>query len=142
MAKSLRRGLSPLVATVVLISATVIGGLVIYNYFEKSINVVSTASATLSLYVDETYLNTDTKLVYIQAVNLYDKPVNVTGVTVVMPDGSTVNLQADDVQGIPVTIEPGSKATIIAKAPADAAAVYLTYTVDGKTLTTEPQELG
>ncbi|GAB6147571.1 archaellin/type IV pilin N-terminal domain-containing protein [Stetteria hydrogenophila] len=136
-----RRGLSSLIATVVLISATIVGGLAVYNYFQKSMDTVAATSATLALSVRSEYLNADTRLVFIEATNLYDVPVNITSVYVVDGNGGHVQVPAGSVRGAPVTVEPGAKATIIAAVPSSATAVYLVYQADGKILYTEPAPL-
>ena len=135
------RGMSPLVATVVLISATVVGGLLVYNYFQQSVDTVAATSATLALTVRSDYLTASTRLVYIEAVNFYDLPVNVTGVWIVGSDGSHFKLPASSVKGVPAVIEPGEKASIIATVPANAAAVYLEYTVGDQRLMTQPEDI-
>jgi flagellin-like protein len=138
-ARLARRGLSPLIATVVLISATVVGGLLVYNYFQRSMDTVAATSATLALSVRSEYLTGTTKLVYIEATNLHDVPVNVTAVWVVDQNGGHTQLAPTDVKGIPAVIEPGAKATIIAKVPSTAASVYLEYQAGGQTLYTQPE---
>ncbi len=135
------RGMSPLVATVVLISATVVGGLLVYNYFQQSLDTVAATSATLALTVRSDYLTPNTRLVYIEAVNFYDLPVNVSAVWVVAADGSHSRLPTSSVKGLPALIEPGEKATLIATVPASASAVYLEYSVGDQTLMTQPEDV-
>ncbi|MCE4599139.1 MAG: hypothetical protein F7C81_02965 [Desulfurococcales archaeon] len=136
-----RKGLSPLVATVVLISATVIGGMLIYNYFQDSVGRLQGMGENLVVTARSMYITDTTRLVYIEATNNYDKPVLLTGVKGFFTNGTTTNIT---VQGqLPLTMKPGDKISInaIVDNP-DVIAVSLVYQVDGREATTEPVKIG
>jgi len=138
-----RRGLSPLVATVVLISATIIGGMLVYNYFQKSVNVIASKSGSLQLSVDYSYLNSTHKLVYIEVYNAYADKVILKSVKVIHPDGS-VTTAAILENRVNQPLAPNTKYSIVAVVPNDVTAVYLTYTIGDSNveLTTSPVRLG
>ncbi|MEB3850957.1 MAG: hypothetical protein LRS49_00040 [Desulfurococcales archaeon] len=130
---STRRALSPLVSSVVLISAAVIGGVIVYNYFQSNVNAIAAATGSLQVSADYTYLNETAKIVYLEVMNTYKKPVTITGAQAITGSGNKINLTISN-----VTIDSSSKGTIIVTVPADAKIIYLLYTVDGKTLYSSP----
>jgi flagellin-like protein len=136
----LRRGLSPLIATVVLISATIVGGVLIYNYFQESVAQLRQLGENVVVSVNSVFLNETSRMVYIKVTNAFAQPVTITGVKAFKGDGSTslVGLQA------PQRIEPGGVASltiVLDETAARTVAVSVVYQVDGETLESEPVKL-
>lgn len=133
-----RKGLSPLIASVILITITIVGGLLVYQYFQVSSESLIAAGETVFLRTSYTVLNDGSKLVYIEATNGYRKPITV------------LDVQYYDAQGIEVaaglqlnvTVKPGGKTTITTVVPANTVAVAIVYSVDGEVLVSEPVQLG
>jgi hypothetical protein len=130
---SRRRALSPLVSSVVLISAAVIGGVIVYNYFQSNINSIAAATGSLQVSADYTYINSTTKMVYLEVLNTYRKPVTLTGVKVVFTNGSIQNVNIEE-----TTVDSGSKGSVIVSVPSEARILYLVYTIDGRTMYSNP----
>ncbi len=126
-----RRGLSPLIATVVLISATIVGGMLVYNYFQKSFNSLTAGSGALQITASSEYLNETSKLVHLDLYNMYDKPVTLIDVVAVKGDGSTVKVPIVSGGASTSVISSGEKQSLIVIAPNDAVAIYAEYKVEG-----------
>ncbi len=136
-----RKGLSPLVATVVLISATILGGMLIYNYFQESVDKMQGLSEGLIIDVSQARLSQTTRLVHLEVLNNHDVQVEVTAVNGIYPNGTTIQLQTQET--LPLQVAPGGKASINAVVTDPSiVAVSISYqTIDGRSLTTEPQQL-
>ncbi|MCE4612537.1 MAG: hypothetical protein F7C07_01710 [Desulfurococcales archaeon] len=135
-----RRGLSPLIATVVLISATIVGGVLIYNYFQESVAQLRQLGESVVVSVNNVFLNETARMVYVKVTNAFSQPITITGVKAFRDNGSvsTINLQA------PQRIEPGGVASltiVLDESTASTVAVSIVYQVDGETLESEPVKL-
>ncbi len=137
-----RKGLSPLVAAVVLISATIVGGMLVYQYFQNSIQKAQALANGVTIAADALPLNSNTTLVYVTVTNNYDKPVQVTGAIGILADGTSEKLQPVNGTSLPVTVAPGDKTTITFTATSGVKAVSIQYSVDGVTHTSEPARIG
>ncbi|BAN89983.1 archaellin/type IV pilin N-terminal domain-containing protein [Aeropyrum camini] len=136
-----RRGLSPLVASIILIAFTIIGGFVVYEYFMSSSESVMAAGEGVIVNANTVYVSNSEKLVYLSGVNGHSGTITITQVKYYMPDGTpqTVDLSQN---GGTITVKPGDKFTIDLLLPADAAAATLVYTTDtGETLSSPPVSL-
>lgn len=129
------KGLSPLIATVVLISVTVLGGLMIYTYFLQNVETMLSASQTLLVRASSLVIDSSTMLVYVEAVNSFDKPVEITEISYITLNGTKNTLLSN----INATLAPGEKYsnTIVISDPS-AVAVIVKYRVDGRILESEP----
>ena len=135
-----RRGLSPLVATVLLISATVLGGMLVYQYFQNSVSHAKGLQQDVVLTADAVTLNTNTTLVRVTVLNQGSNNIIIKSVTLLDQNGDLIKAQY--VQGsVNQTISPGDKTVIILKSTKRPSAVYLQYNEKGKTYTTEPVEI-
>jgi len=133
-----RKGLSPLVASVVLISAAILGGVFVYNYFQKSVNTVVGGSGTVQLTADYDYLNATHVIVHIEILNSHQSPVKITDIKGVDATGSIVAIK----QGLNVNLEPGGKYSTVAIVPSGVKAVFVTYELDGKPMDSSTVNLG
>ena len=137
-ARARRRALSPLVSTIVLISAAIIGGIIVYNYFQNSVNTIAASSGALQVSASTTYINEQTKLVHVDLVNTYSKPITVSAVTVVLDNGTQKDITLSQAQ----TIAAGSKATLIVSVPANAKVLYVDYTYNGQAMKSSAVQIG
>ena len=133
-----RRGLSPLIATVILIAVTIVGGVLVYQYFQSSSEVLISAGETVFLRVNDIPVTVDTRLVYIEVTNGYGEPITLTDVVYYGSAGSLTPLNLN----LASVVEPGGKYTVTVTVPADAVAVAVKYIVDGRELVSEPMRLG
>ena len=133
----MRRALSPLVSTIVLISAAIIGGIIVYTYFQNSVNTIAASSGSLQVSAESLYINSTSKLVHLSIVSTYQKPVTIKSVVLVLDNGSSTAITPQS-----TTVAPGSKASLIVTAPADARLVYIKYGYNNHELETNPVSIG
>ena len=133
-----RRALSPLIATVILIAVTIVGGLMVYQYFQRSSEALIAAGESLFMKVTDVTLDSTSKLVYIEGTNGYEVSITVLDVVYYDKTGAQVPLN----QALNLQVGPGDKFTATAVVPVDAVAVAVVYQVEGQTLTSEPVQLG
>ncbi|MEB3787555.1 MAG: hypothetical protein GSR78_02230 [Desulfurococcales archaeon] len=145
--KSTRKGLSPLVATVILISVTVLGGLMIYTYFQDSVDTMQGLSERLITTVTLVDAGT-TRLAHIEAVNGYKGDITITGVLGIYPNGTQVRLPVVDpatgntTTALNIALQPGEKTSLTAViSDPGIAAISVEYRFEGQTLTGEPAAL-
>ncbi|WP_062661965.1 archaellin/type IV pilin N-terminal domain-containing protein [Aeropyrum camini] len=107
-----RRGLSPLVASIILIAFTIIGGFVVYEYFMSSSESVMAAGEGVIVNANTVYVSNSEKLVYLSGVNGHSGTITITQVKYYMPDGTpqTVDLSQN---GGTITVKPGDKSLSI-----------------------------
>ncbi|MEB3844715.1 MAG: hypothetical protein LRS48_03430 [Desulfurococcales archaeon] len=142
-ARKSRRGLSPLIAAVVLISATIVGGMLVYQYFQSSLGRAQAMAQGLAVTASSMPLNSNTTLIEVSILNNYNKPVTITGVTGILANASTVTLKPASGQELPVQLNPGEKNTIILVSNQTVPrAVVVHYSVDGVEHQSDPVQLG
>lgn len=130
------RGLSPLVATIVLIAMTVVGGVLVYNYFQRSATNIIATGETLVASANSIYLGNNTLLVHVEVTNAYDRPVSIRGISYVDATGS-INRAST----VNVVVQPGDKATFTVIVPSSAKAIIVDYSIDGNLLQSSPVKL-
>ncbi|MEB3755862.1 MAG: hypothetical protein GSR79_03270 [Desulfurococcales archaeon] len=136
MRRPRKRGLSPLVSTMILISAAIIGGMFVYNYFQTSVNKITATSQSLTVDV-KTIPTNNGSLIYLSVTNVGKDTVQLEKAVFLDSNGTKLASQPD----LNTQLRPGGKNTFILNAPTNASFVYLVYK-DGKTeLQTDPIQL-
>ena len=133
-----RKGLSPLVAAVLLISATVVGGMLVYNYFQTTMDKLATSTEALQVNVRSTPISGG-KLVYIEISSLLDNQARINQIVFLDESGAAIPNSTVDINK---TVDPNEKITLIEQAPLDASYLYITYTVNGDSMVSEPIQIG
>lgn len=133
-----RRGVSPLIATVILIGITVIGGALVYAYFNKSVDTMAALGEDVFVWATAVDLGATGKLVYIEIINNHEQDAVVTGIIAVDQAGTETPIALTN----PLTVAPGGKASIAELVPANTEVVIVEYTVNGSTLLSEPITIG
>ncbi|MDK2384029.1 MAG: hypothetical protein QI199_04370 [Candidatus Korarchaeota archaeon] len=134
-----RRALSPLVATAILISAAVIGGMMLYNYFNTAMGSVNKVD---SLIADFNAMNVgSTTILHYEFWNTGTQPANITGIVVVDSSGNTTSIPVT-----PIVVRGGDKAsgTLVLGtplSPGEAYVVYAEYSAGGRVSTTNPVQI-
>lgn len=136
-----RRGLSPLVATVLLISATVLGGVLVYQYFQNSFTHAKGLSQDLMIAPNAIVLNSNTTLVKVSISNQYDDVVTVLNVTLLDSTGNTITGTLLKGSTLPAQVSPGEKITIMIKTSTKPSAVFVNYEVGGQVYQSEPVQI-
>ena len=142
MRQAARRGLSPLIAAVVLISATIVGGMLVYQYFQNTMHRAQAMSEGIAVTANAIPLSGNTSLVSVTVLNNYDTPIQVTGAIAVYPDGTTRQLQPANGTSLPVAIPAGAKTSLLFTSTGTPAAVTIKYSVNGQAHTSEPARIG
>ncbi len=137
----LKRGLSPLVATVLLISATVLGGMLVYEYFQSSVSNAKGLSTDVVVTAGATVLDENSTLVKVTVLNNADDVVTVTGLQLLASDGGSINFQYASGASPPLTLDPGEKKVIVVIANGKPAAVIVQYELAGDVYYSEPAEV-
>ncbi len=118
-----------------MIAATIVGGIFVYTYFQRSVNTFISMGSTVSVVGSEEPVNATYSIVYIKVVNDEQTPINLVSVTLVNSTGKysfAVNQ----------TVQPGSQVSIVKVVPGDYSNCYVTYLEGGQTYYTEPTPLG
>lgn len=137
----MRRGLSALIATVILISATVLGGLLVYQYFQNSFSRMKDLSQSVLVMGSVMELNVNTSIVKVTVTNNHDSTIRVENVTLLDGYGKAMSYTVIDGPVLPIEVPPGEKITLMAKVGGRPAAVYASYTVDGRLYHSEIAQL-
>ncbi len=136
MGRIRKRGLSPLVSTMILISAAIVGGMFVYNYFQTSVNKIMATSQSLTVNV-KTIPTDNGSLVYLSVTNVGKDAVQLEKAVFLGSNGTKLAPQPD----INTQLRPGGKNTFIISAPTGSSFIYLVYK-DGETeLQTDPIQL-
>ncbi len=137
-----RRGLSPLIAAVVLISATIVGGMLVYQYFQNTMNKAQTMAEGIAVTASTLPLSSNTTLVHITVMNNYNQPVTIESASGILANASTIALTPASGQKLPVTIPAGGKTTLIFVVNNTVpAAVVVHYEVNGQTYQSDPVQV-
>ncbi|MCE4616436.1 MAG: hypothetical protein F7C09_05170 [Aeropyrum sp.] len=133
-----RKGLSPLVASVILIAFTVIGGFIVYEYFLSSSGTMMAAGESIIMSVNSVRLSNTSMLIHISGVNGHNSPITISSIIYYDPTGTTNTIPLPS----PLDVSPGEKFSINEVIPASATAVTIEYTTStGETLTAPPASL-
>jgi len=137
-----RRGLSPLVATVLLISATVIGGMIVYQYFQNSVAKAQGMGGGLLVTASATIVNDNLTLVKVSIVNGENDVIVINASNVLFFDENGDVVQPLDVAGTSVgeivTVEPGEKTVLVYAFNKVPSVVIVEYQLDGDTFRSDP----
>lgn len=133
-----RRGVSPLIATVILIGITIIGGALVYAYFDRSMDTLAALGEGVFVRATSVDLGAAGKLVYIEIVNNHEQEAVVTGIIAIDQEGTRTPIELAN----PLTVAPGSKASITELVPANTEVVIVEYTVNGSQMFSEPITVG
>ncbi|MCG2873060.1 MAG: hypothetical protein L7G94_03725 [Acidilobus sp.] len=132
-----RRSLSNLVGAVILIAATVVGGLFVYSYFQRSVGAFMSLGSTVSVVGTDEPINSTSSILYLKIVNNEQTAIQVTGIFLVNSTGRyNINLTQ------PLVIQPGSEVSMVRVVPGTYSEVYVAYNVGGATYYTQPTSLG
>jgi len=132
-----RKSLSNLVGAVILIAATVVGGLFVYSYFQRSVGAFMSLGSTVSVVGTDEPINSTSSILYLKIVNNEQTSIQVTGIFLVNSTGKyNINLAQ------PLVIQPGSEASMVRVVPGTYSEVYVAYNVSGATYYTQPTSLG
>jgi flagellin-like protein len=132
-----RRSLSNLVGAVILIAATIVGGLFVYSYFQRSIGAFMSLGSTVSVVGTDEPINSTSSILYLKIVNNEQTAIQVTGIFLVNSTGKyNINLTQ------PLVIQPSSEASMVRVVPGTYSEVYVAYNAGGATYYTQPTSLG
>jgi len=87
-----KRSLSNLIGAVILISATLIGGVFVYGYFQRSLKSMESMGQGIEVLASSELVANGSKVVYIKIINDMPNSIKVLGVYGVFNNGSIQNL--------------------------------------------------
>lgn len=137
-----RKGLSPLVATVLLISATVIGGMLVYQYFQSSVDKVQGLGGGVLVTAQATVLDDNVTLVKVTVVNAEDATITLLSVELLDRAGAAVAANPASGTQLPTTLEPGEKVTLVYITDSPPRAAVVQYEANGEIYYSDPVEVG
>ncbi len=122
-----RRSLSNIIGSVILIAATIVGGLMVYSYFQRSLGAFMNMGSTVAVEATQEPLNGTASLIYVKITNEEPYAINLTSLYVVLANGSSkayyvvsgpsysVGLSTTPPTGggAGIVINPGSSITIL-----------------------------
>ena len=142
MRRRTRRGLSPLVATVLLISATVIGGMIVYQYFQNSVAKAQGMGGGLMVTASANILNDNLTMVTVSVVNGENDVIIIDGSKVLFLDENGNPIQPLNINGTSlgdvIAVKPGEKAVLIYGLPKVPSVVIVEYQLNGETYKADP----
>ncbi len=130
----MRKGLSPLVATIILIAFTVLGGVLVYEFFVKTSESMMTSGEKLIVLASKSYFDSTRMLVQVDIVNGYRTDVSITGFKYVTPTTTVASVTQVVSGNSTINLAPGAKHTVVFIIPSDAKAIVIEYKVRGQSL--------
>ncbi|MDM7275946.1 MAG: hypothetical protein P3X22_007550 [Thermoprotei archaeon] len=127
------RGLSPLVATIVLIAFTVIGGLLVYEYFQRASESFMASGEDLIVLAQTSYAG-NYKIVQLQMTNGYRVNITITGYSYIAGTSTTTTPVNPMAGGGSVKLDSGAKHSAILSVPLDTEAIVITFKVKNSIL--------
>jgi hypothetical protein len=127
------RGISPIVSAIILLAASIAAGIIVYQYFIQTVNVMSERPV---VYFTAQYIP-EIGRVYVTANNGWTKTITILSADYTCSDGTTktYNLQSQ------VSIKPGETATFAIPIPSNCKPVVVVVhykSSSGKTYSSEP----
>ncbi|MEM1873422.1 MAG: archaellin/type IV pilin N-terminal domain-containing protein [Acidilobaceae archaeon] len=130
--KRLSRGLSPLLATLLLLAFTIVGALFVYEYFNKTMDLAAKQGETLIVIAKEHKVSDSLKLVTLELVNAHSANVVIKEMREYLETGEIrkVSVLGGD-QRDSLVIPPGVKTSVVISVSANARALIIAYEVEG-----------
>ncbi|WP_048816826.1 archaellin/type IV pilin N-terminal domain-containing protein [Caldisphaera lagunensis] len=87
-----RKALSNLIGTIILISATLIGGVLVYNYFQKSMTTMENMGQNVFIMANSQIINSNSQIIYIKITNNMQGQIKIIGIYGIYQNGTQENL--------------------------------------------------
>lgn len=128
----MRRGLSPLVATLLLIAFTVMGGIIVYEYYNRTSESIIASGEQLMTSFTKTQMNSTHLIVQLDIVNGHRSDIKVKSLKAVVKGTSAdVGMLAGEKEpAVPV----GKKYSFVLLVPSGANAIVISYEIEGRHL--------
>ena len=146
-ARGLRRSISNIIGAIILVAITIVGGLMVYNYFSKSMTSFMSLGSSVIVTASETSTSTNESIIYIKVTNNEGSTINVTAIYLIGPNGNVVRLGqgilvAAEADIIGATVPPTRSLEGIYVVRGYYTGVYIQYEANGATYYTQPVSLG
>ncbi|MEM0340560.1 MAG: archaellin/type IV pilin N-terminal domain-containing protein [Acidilobaceae archaeon] len=128
------RGLSPLLASLLLLVFTLVGAFFVYEYFNKTVDLATKQSESLMVVAREHKVSGSTKLITLEIVNAHSSDAVIKEVREYLETGEVrkVKLLSEDQSTL--SVSPGSKTSFVVIASVNARALVIVYEVGGTVL--------
>jgi flagellin-like protein len=130
----MRRGLSPLVATIILIAFTVLGGVLVYEFFVKVSESVMASGETLIVTATKSYFDDTRVLVQVDIVNGYRTNVTISEFKYITSTSTTPTTVNPISGSSTVNLMPGAKHSVVLLVPSNTKAIIIEYKARSQSL--------
>ena len=130
----MRRGLSPLVATIILIAFTILGGVLVYEFFMKTSEALMVSGEKLLVTATTSYFSNTQLLVRLEITNGYRTNITITKFQYITST-TTTPTQANSIYSSGQNnLAPSAKYTATLLVPVNTKAILIEYKVRDQTL--------
>jgi archaellum component FlaF (FlaF/FlaG flagellin family) len=137
-----KAGISALVATIILIALTVLGGVLIWAYFQRTAGGLMAAGERLDIQAVPQVAGT-WKIVDVKMTNLHSVPVRIDAVNVIYPNRDGVPTKAGVIPAspagapitaptLPTTLSPNQYISMTLRVVVNATTIEIVYTPSGQ----------
>ena len=146
-ARHSRRSISNIIGAIILVAITIVGGLMVYNYFSKSMTSFMSLGSSVMVTASETPTATNESIIYIKITNNEGSTINITAIYLIEPGGGIVKLgqgvlAAAEANVLGATIPPTRSLEGIYVVRGYYTGIYIQYEANGATYYTQPVSLG
>jgi len=136
--------LSNLIGTVILISATLIGGVLVYNYFQKSLNAMENMGQGVNVIANSQMINSNSQVIYVKITNDMQSQIKITGIYGIYQNGTQKNITLSSNNIVPDIINeyinPSQSISFVIYVPSSIQSIFLQYndTQSNMIMSTQP----
>ncbi|MDP8003527.1 MAG: hypothetical protein ACP5I6_00720 [Caldisphaera sp.] len=141
------RSLSNLIGAVILISATLIGGVLVYNFFQKSLNSMENIGQNVNIIASSQLLSSSSQIIYIKITNNMQGDIKIIGIYGIFSNGSETNLSLTsnqiepDILGKSLSSGNSLSAVLYASSLIESIFMQYNYTITNQIMTSQPVKL-
>ncbi len=142
-----KRSLSNLIGTVILISATLIGGVLVYNYFQKSLTTMENMGQGVNIMANSQTISSNSQIIYIKITNDMQSQIKITGIYGIYQNGTQENITLSSNNIVPDVINkyinPGESISFVVYTSSSLQSIFLQYndTQSNTIMSTQPVNL-
>jgi len=152
-----RKSLSNIIGAVILIAATIVGGLMVYSYFQRSMGAFMSMGNGVTVTASATPIGNGGELVYIKVINNEPQSITLKEVVFVLSNGTsedayiesgnngyTITTVASTATTTPVPVPLGPSGQLVAVGTTNLSNiqdVYIVYEMGGQTYYTNPMSV-
>jgi len=137
-----RKSLSNIIGAVILIAATIVGGLMVYSYFQRSMGAFMNMGNGVTVTASATPIGNGGELVYIKVVNNEPQSITLKEVVFVLSNGTSEDAYIESGTTPPVPLGPSGQLVAVGTTNlSNIQDVYIVYEMGGQTYYTNPMSV-